>query len=45
MADKVKAFSDKNFEELNKKIDTLQNKIDANHNTLQVALDRKNQKA
>ena len=45
MADKVKALSDKNFEELNKKIDTLQNKIDANHNALQVAVDRKNQKA
>ena len=32
MVDKIKALSDTKFEELSKKIDTLQDKINVNHN-------------
>ena len=35
MVDEIKALIDTKFEELSKKIDTLQYKIDANHNALQ----------
>ena len=45
MVDKGKALSDTKFEELSQKIDTLQDKIDANHNALQIALEKTNQKA
>ena len=45
MVDEIKALIDMNFEELSKTIDTLQDKIDANHNALQSALEKTDQKA
>ena len=45
MVDEIKALIDMNFEELSKRIDTLQDKIDANHNALQSALEKTDQKA
>ena len=45
MVDKIKALIDMKFEELSKKIDTLQDNIDANHNALQIASKKTYQKA
>ena len=45
MVDEIKALIDMKFEELSKKIDTLQDNIDANHNALQIALERTDQRA
>ena len=45
MVDEIKTLIDKKFEELSKKIDTLQDKIDVNHNALQIALEKTDQKA
>ena len=45
MLDEIKALIDTKFEEQSKKIDTLQDKIDANHNALQTALEKIDQKA
>ena len=46
MVDKIKVLiNTTNFEELSKRIDTLQEKIDANHNALHIALEKTDQKA
>ena len=45
MVDEIKTLIDTNFEELSKKIDTLQDKMDVNHNALQIALEKTDQKA
>ena len=45
MVDEMKTLIDTNFEELSKKIDTLQDKMDVNHNALQIALEKTDQKA
>ena len=44
MVDEIKALIDTKFEEQSKKIDSLQDKIDANHNGLQIALEKTDQK-
>ena len=45
MVEEIKALIDATFEELSKEIDTRQDKIDANHNALQITLEKTNQKS
>ena len=45
MVDEIKALIDTKFEEPSKKIDTVQDKSDANHNTLRIAMEKTDQKA
>ena len=45
MVEEIKVLIDTKFEEQSKKMDTLQDKIDANHNALQIALEKTDQKA